>query len=1309
MTSTKGDDSVANGNPVTDVSIDITSKSEDNSKKETPAGTSLSSTASEPTGGIKVDEDEDSFTVNAYLRIFSFARPIDTVLQFVAVVAALGSGLAPALVNLVLGQFITVLTNYVSGQSTAESFMKDVSEYCIRFVYIGVGRLVFTYIYTTLSTYCAYHIVRNIRHRYLRAALSQEVAFFDQGTAGSISMQATSNGNLIQSGIAEKLALNFQAVSTFVAAFVVAFVTQWKLTLILICIVPTLIVLIGTFSALEMKIEIGILEILATAGSFAESLLATPKMTHAFGMQKRLATQYDKYLEDAQRQGFKKNLLYGILFSVEYFVQYAAIGLAFWQGVKMLVNGEIEDLGAVFTVSFSAIVGTFAITSVTPFISTFNRAASAASRLFTLIDRKSEINAFDESGEKPAGTQGVIDIENVSFSYPSRPGAKVLQDFSLHVPAGKVTALVGPSGSGKSTIVGLIERWYQMDSGAIKLDGTPIDKLNLNWLRTNVRLVQQEPVLFNGTVFENIANGLVGTPWERSPAEEQQRRVQAAAEFAFAHDFIAKLPEGYATRIGEKGGLLSGGQKQRVAIARSIISEPKVLLLDEATSALDPQSEAVVQKALDNVSRSRTTIVIAHRLATVKAADNIVIMAHGQIREQGSHRSLLSRGGAYAALVKAQDLSGEERDAAPDRRSTSVEDDEMKLSLNASRPQKEDGNVDRQSAGVIQELDEYGDFKQMGLINAVWYLIRGTEGLTCYYAIALVVCILAGGQYPGLAVLLAGFVNIFQLPPGEIESRGNFYALMFFVIGIGCLLVYFTMGWVSNVASQYMIRDVRRNLLTGMLRQDIRFFDHPENTVGALTGKLDSVAQSILELMTINITIILINVFSIVSCSILAIIVSWKLGLVAVFGGLPCLLFAGYARIRLETRMDDGNSKRFSGSAAIASEAVLAIRTVSSLAIENSVLQKYTGELDHAIQQSLLPLAHMMFWFSFTQSIEYFILALGFWYGSKLVTDGEATLYQLFVSFLGVFYAGQNASILFGYSSSITKGRSAVNYYAWIQSLQPTIQETAENRDCKPKEDISLIEFEKVQFSYPTRPDTVVLNGVGLRIRRGEFIALVGASGSGKSTMVSMLERFYDPISGTISIDSDPLTALNPAAYRSRIALVQQEPTLYPRSIRDNVLLGLEEDTNGELPATTLDAKVESALRAANAWDFVVSLPEGMNTPCGTSGSQLSGGQRQRIAIARALIRDPNVLLLDEATSALDSASERIVQNALAAAAASKARITVAVAHRLSTIKEADRIYVFQGGRIVEAGSHEELLALGGLYRKMCEAQSLDN
>lgn len=287
-----------------------------------------------------------------------------------------------------------------------------------------------------------------------------------------------------------------------------------------------------------------------------------------------------------------------------------------------------------------------------------------------------------------------------------------------------------------------------------------------------------------------------------------------------------------------------------------------------------------------------------------------------------------------------------------------------------------------------------------------------------------------------------------------------------------------------------------------------------------------------------------------------------------------------------------------------------------------------------------------------------------------------------------------------------TKANAAANYFFWLCDLEPIVRESDQNREIAPADGCTSYEFENAQFAYPLAPDNLVLKGVSLTISPGQFVAFVGASGCGKSTMISLLERYYDPISGQITVDNtNNLADLNPRLYRHATSLVQQEPTLFPGSIRDNVGMGVDQDSSSDI--TVDDSTIEAACRAANAWDFVSSLPDGLNTPCGQGGAQLSGGQRQRISIARALIRSPRVILLDEATSALDTESERIVQAALMDAASTSNMITIAVAHRLSTIMNADRIFVFYGGRIVEAGTHGNLLAQGGMYAKMCEAQNL--
>lgn len=371
----------------------------------------------------------------------------------------------------------------------------------------------------------------------------------------------------------------------FFSSCIIALVIQWKLALITMATIPAILTVASVCIAIDAVQESRVLRLHSQAAVLAQEALSSIKTVHAFWAYGKMIARYDEYLTLARKHGNRKSPNIGVANSIYYFCMFSGTALAFWQGFRMYASGEIEDVGTVLTVVLSITLGATSIAVVAPLTGALTNASSAAAELFELMDRPSLIDPLSPKGERPSECIGSIDFQNVSFAYPARSSVEVLQGISFSLPGGKTTALVGASGSGKSTIVGLLERWYEPASGEILLDGKPLTEYNTRWLRSSIRLVQQEPVLFRGTVFENVAKGFIDSQ-QLLPLDRQMELVQAACEISNAHNFVTELPLGYQTQVGERASGLSGGQKQRLAIARSIISNPKVLLLDEATSAL---------------------------------------------------------------------------------------------------------------------------------------------------------------------------------------------------------------------------------------------------------------------------------------------------------------------------------------------------------------------------------------------------------------------------------------------------------------------------------------------------------------------------------------------------------------------------------------------------------------------------------------------------------------------------------------------------------------------------------------------------
>jgi ATP-binding cassette subfamily B (MDR/TAP) protein 1 len=1183
-------------------------------------------------------------------RIFTYASTADRVLYALGFAGAIAVGAALPLMTLVFGQSTTQFNQQATGQDSSE-FTSNINHLILYFIYLFVARFVIGYLSTLCICIAAARTTCALREDFLEKLLRQDIAHFDKEGSGSAASQVTTNGNRINQGVAEKLHTCVQGMSLFFSGFIVALAVQWKLALIVMSIIPAIFLITGTCISLDAPIEARVTKIYSQAGTLAQDAISSIRTIHAFGAHQKIVDKYETYLQRAHKEGNKKSIIYGVLFSGQTFLVMAGTSLAFWQGFRMFQSGEIANVGTVFTVVLSVVVGATATLLIFPQFQAFTNASSAAGELFSIIDSPSTLDPLSTEGLQPVDCAGEIIVNDLRFAYPTRPSAQVLQGLTLSIPAGKSTALVGPSGCGKSTLVGLLERWYQPSSGQIILDGHDISEYNTKWLRSNIRLIQQEPTLFQGTIYENIAKGFIGEQ-RNLPEETQREMIQEACKNSNAHDFIQALPEGYDTPVGERASMLSGGQRQRIAIARSIVSNPRILLFDEATSALDPRAEKVVQSALNRVSKNKTTLIIAHKLATVMAADNIIVMIDGLIFEQGTHHELLKRDGLYAAMVRAQDLGtkANEEDVQKELRDTAEVEEALNRKATLQRTHSEyDTNelarkVEQLAAGTLG----------YSLIKCVWIMLKENIDLYYWYAATIVGGIIGGGTYPAQAIIFSRLVRVFTLQGSEAQDEANFWALMFFVLAIANLFAYFTIGLACNGIGQTLTHRYRREMIERIISFDQDFFDRPENSSGALTSKLSSAPTSLQELMSANLGLmfnILVNIFG---SSILGIVYGWKLGLTLVFGGLTVIVAAGYYRIRLDQKLEAATEEQFSGSAGLATEAVTSIRTVSMLTLETSIMREYSGTL-HAITAKVIRnLTFALIPYALSQSADFLVMALGFWYGSQLIAKGEYTVSQFFVIFIAIVFGGQGVAQFFSYSTSITKAKGSANYILWLRTVKPDICESPETHGKGPAAD-AAIAMEDVEFRYKQRNASRVLRGISMSIKPGTFAAFVGPSGCGKSTVVSLLLRFYDPSSGRITIADEDITHLSPELYRRHMSLVQQEPPLYLGTVRDNIALGLASAPSAQ--------QIEDACRAANAWSFIASLPEGLDTQCGSRGLQFSGGQRQRIAIARALVREPRLLLLDEATSALDTQSERVVQKALDEAALT--RTTVAVAHRL--------------------------------------------
>ncbi|KAK9342519.1 P-loop containing nucleoside triphosphate hydrolase protein [Lipomyces starkeyi] len=1216
----------------------------------------------------------------------------------------------------------TMVPEYIS----PEDFQRQASHNAIYFIYFAVAEFVTAYLFTFIFIDRGEILAARIRQNYLASIMKQNIAYFDKLGTGEITTRISSDTVMIQDGISEKLGYLVSFGSTFVGSFIVSFALSPRLAGLLSCVA---VFIVGSFyfASTRMTSLYGqALNGSSAGGSIIEEILSSIRNVQAFGIQDRISSKYDYYLGVSQKYALRAGFYAGSITGIAWLGLYLDDALAFWQGPMFLVRGEVSILVLV-TILNTMVQGLFAITSITPLVRAVAAAASAVNKIYTTIDRASAIDSSSTSGRTLSSVDGHIELQDIKFIYPSRPDVIVMQDFNLRIKAGTTVALVGASGSGKSTIVGLIERFYKPVRGRVLVDGVDVNDLNVKWLRQQVALVSQEPILFAGTVFDNVSYGLIGTSYEFVSEFEKRALVEEACRQANAKVFIDTLPKGLDTYVGERGFLLSGGQKQRVAIARAIVSNPKILLLDEATSALDTKSEGIVQDALDKASKNRTTIVVAHRLSTVKDADMIIVMKRGVILEKGNHDELIAMRGEYYGLVRAQDVEHElelhlenaeliegaevdsveemldekaaigayEREYQFEEEAGSSSDGDKETSQLLLSRTKTAKSISSVIASNIVDPEE----KKYSIADIAKFLFELSLPERNLNLIALMFTVIMAAEFPYLTTVYSGSVDALgELSDEErVNSRLLKYIITYLIMGaIGLICPIMAVG-VFSYSGQRLVRRIRMSTLRQIVRQDISFFDRTENTAGALTSAISKDSGAIEGLSGSTLGQILNSIIMIFGGIGVALGVSVKLAAVS-SPCLPLLLCTGFYRFYLLAKHEERVKIAYGRSSSYACEAASSIKTVASLTRENEVMSTYGSALDGLYRAGRRQNRASAAIYGTSQALVCMTQSLMFWYGSTLVRTDGYSVYMVFVAITCVVYGSQNGSIVFSYALDMAKAYNAAGNIKRLFEKEPLIDSWSDD-SVVPQDVQGNIEFKNVHFRYPTRLQVPVLRGLNLSVKKGQYVALVGASGCGKSTTIGLIERFYNPLSGQILLDGQDIATLNINAYRSHIALVQQEPTLYSGTVRENVKYG-------SMDPDISDEKMIEVCKQANIHDFIMSLPDGYDTLCGAKGSLFSGGQKQRIAIARALIRDPKILLLDEATSALDNESEKIVQTALDNAA--KGRTTIAIAHRLSTIQKADIIYVFEHGRILESGTHQSLLANKMKYYELVKLQALE-